>query len=88
MHVDDLRRERGGGRLDQNLVVDLLLEVHRVRDLLERFEGHLARGLEALRDPYWMQSAIEQLLGLFEQSPGQDYNARRAVADLVVLRLA
>ena len=87
MHVDDLRRQRGGRRLDQDLVVDLLLEVHRVRDLFQRFQRHLAGRLEAFRDPYWMQSAIEQLLGLFEQSTGQHDNARRAVADLVVLRL-
>mmetsp|Transcript_27203 Transcript_27203/g.92600 ORF Transcript_27203/g.92600 Transcript_27203/m.92600 type:complete len:580 (+) Transcript_27203:51-1790(+) len=87
VHVDDLRAQGRHGRLHEDLVVLGLVEGHGVRDVAQRFHRDLARGLEALGDAHGVEPLVQELLGLLQQRPGEHDDARRAVADLVVLGL-
>ena len=62
--VDDLRRQGRGGRFHENFVVDVFFKMDRVRDVLERGHGDLARGFKAFGDPYRVQAAVQELLRL------------------------
>ena len=85
--VDNLGGERRHRDLDELLlVVERVLEG--VRDLGEVRRRHRARLVVALRHTHRVDAAVEQRLRLLEQRPRQHHHARRAVADLVVLRLA
>mmetsp|Transcript_24712 Transcript_24712/g.53848 ORF Transcript_24712/g.53848 Transcript_24712/m.53848 type:complete len:310 (-) Transcript_24712:56-985(-) len=83
--IDNFGTERRHGGRDEGFGI-LAGEFHPIADLVQRLDRDLGRLFESLGNAHGMDSPSQQLLGLLQQSAGQNDDARGAIANLVILR--
>ncbi len=81
---DDLRPKRYHRSLDQVLVV-VLLDVESQGDGLQTLASQVAAFVEAAGDVEGMDSLVEEVQSLFDQSTGEHHDSCGSVSNLVVL---
>ena len=68
-----LGAEGGHGGLDEEFGVGNIDRVF-LAHLVQFLDGHLGRHLEAVGNPRGMDPPVEQLFGMLEETPGQNWN--------------
>ena len=84
--ADDLRAKRGSGAFAEELVV-ILLNVNFLLDGVDSLGGDIAGTLESIGNLERVNTLIEQLLCLIEESSCKYDDTSGSITDLIVLRL-
>jgi len=68
------------------IFVIVLVNIQWFLDLIELFDGNVTSCLKTVGNLKWMDTLIEKLLGLFEDSSSQNDNTGCSISDFIILR--